>query len=179
MNNPELKNRGEAIDFLYDNLSSDSVILKEDRAMLGTKRRHLLWLFRSPEVAMGFEEEDSHWLVEDGTLITTSIQQPNRTKAYKEATGQNRSKKTAEILRIEAGMLESEERMLGASYDERLVGIMDVVWNPAYYPLDYEKIEKILDDIEAKYELKPIEMVQAYQMCEERIRAEMGMRVDV
>jgi hypothetical protein len=112
-------------------------------------------------------------------MITTSIQQPNRVKAYKEATGQNMPQKTGEILKIEAALLESQERMLGASFDERLAGIIYAVWDTTHYPLDYEKIAKILDDLEAKYELKPIEMIEAYQMCEERVRVEMEMRVDV
>lgn len=176
-NNQKLSNRGEAIDFLYDNESKESEIITEDRDRLGSPSYRLLWLFRSPDIDMGFEEENNHWLVEDGTHITTSIHQTNRTEAYKQATGQGRPK-TKEILEMEAAMIESQERMLGASFDEYMVGIIDIAWDPRYHPLDYDKIVQILDDIEAKYELKPIEIVQAYQMCEDRRKAELEMSVD-
>ena len=165
------------MDHLLANVSNDATIVLETRDKLGLVKPRLLWLFQAPGMDMGSPEGDSHWLVDDGTRIVTTVHQPNRLQAYRVATGEGRPK-TKQLLELEAAMLESEEKMLGASFDERLIGIVDIVWDPRYYPLDYGKIEKILDDLEAKYELKPIELVQAYQMCEARKKAEMEVSVD-
>lgn len=80
----------------------------------------------------------------------------------------DRQTKPAGAPDIEAALLASQEKSVAASFDSRLVDIVETVYKVDGTPLNYEAIAQMLDDIEQDYELQPLEIVEAYGMCEAR-----------
>ncbi len=73
------------------------------------------------------------------------------------------------IMEIENEIAESNERILGASFDSRMLRIVDAVSLTAEgHSVDYRIIGKVLDEIEDDYGLLPIEVVEAYNLCDDR-----------
>lgn len=93
-----LQNRGEAIDHLMDLYEGRTQIFCEQEARLSIDGLMKAWLFRSEGMPMSVDEDElQHWLLEDGTEVTTSVFRPSISSAYA-AARERQQRETQEFL---------------------------------------------------------------------------------
>lgn len=164
-----LNNRGEAIDYLCDTYGPETQLrlMKEIRIPLSSVGLTTVWLYEAKEDDSPKAAHSGLWLTADEKLLATGPHMPSITEAYRQAKGQP-SQEGDDMWLIEQAMQISEEIISMASFDERLVQMVDTVHDSKNYPLDYAQLAATLDELEEDYELSPLEMVQAYHKCEGR-----------